>query len=113
MGRKLLLPAALHTTADALIVHAEIGPEFVPEISPPRSGYVGSERIAGYALAARSAGFPHVVSIVGFDDIPATAAAGLTTIRQDTFLKGQLAVKVLLDGYKPPLMPVGLIVRDT
>jgi DNA-binding LacI/PurR family transcriptional regulator len=232
MGRKLMLAAAFQTTADVLIVHAEIGPEFVDEISaaqkpvvlvdslvpgipsvrtddrhgaslamqhalaarpefvavlcflvtdaergrvlaqknPRRSGYVGSERVAGFALAARAAGFPperllwidvddqwpesaaehmtqlrgrlpagcrvaivsmsdrlalaaqqavkgwrghKVVSIVGFDDIPAAAAAGLTTIRQDHFLKGQLCVKVVLDGLRPRVLPVHLIVRTT
>jgi DNA-binding LacI/PurR family transcriptional regulator len=232
MGRKLMLAAAFQTTADVLIVHAEIGPEFVPEITaaqkpvvlvdslvpgipsvrtddrhgaslamqhalaarpefvvvlcflitdaerarvlsqkqPARSGYVGSERVAGYALAARASGFPaerllwvdvddqwpetagermvqirsrlpagariaivamsdrlalaaqhavkswrshKVVSIVGFDDNPAARAAGLTTIRQDHFLKGQLCVKVVLDGVKPRVLPVHLVVRDT
>lgn len=232
MGRKLMLEAAFQTTADILIVHAEIGHEFVPELQsarkpvvlvdslvpgivsvctedrsgaalamthalaarpdlvvvlcflvtaaerertlaqrrPPRSGFVGTERIAGYAQAARAGGFPleqivwvevddqwpetaaermaelrsrlpagarlaivamsdrlalaaqktvktwrgaKVVSIVGFDDIPAAAAAGLTTIRQDHFLKGQRCVQVALDGIKPPVMPVQLVVRDT
>lgn len=232
MGRKLMLAAAFQTTADVLIVHAEIGPEFVHEISaaqkpvvlvdslvpgipsvrtddrhgatlamqhalaarpefvvvlcflvtdnerarvlaqknPARSGYVGSERVAGYALAARAAGFStdrvlwvdvddqwpesaadhmaqirnrlpagarvaivamsdrlalaaqqavkgwrshKVAAIVGFDDIPAAAAAGLTTIRQDHFLKGQLCVRVVLDGLKPQVLPVQLVVRGT
>ncbi len=232
MGRKLMLEAAFQTTADILIVHAEIGPEFIPELKsarkpvvlvdslvpgiasvctddrvgaalamahalaarpdvvivlcflvteaerqrvlaqarPPRSGYVGTERVAGYAQAARDAGFPlerivwvevddqwpetagqrmaelrprqpagarlaivamsdrlalaaqkavkswrgvKVVSIVGFDDIAAAASAGLTTIRQDHFLKGRLCVQVALDGVSAPVIPVQLIVRDT
>jgi DNA-binding LacI/PurR family transcriptional regulator len=233
MGRKLMLPAALHTTADALIVHAEIGPEFMPDVlaspkqlvlvdalvpntrsvctddrggaamamrhalaanpdvvlvlsflvtlaerervlsykSPPRSGYVGSERVAGYARAARAAGFAaeriiwldiddqfpesaaqrvagirgdipagtrlaivgmsdrlalsaqaatkgwrnvKVVAVVGFDDIPAAAAAGLTTVRQGTFHKGEIAVRTLLDNINAnTVLPVELVVRDT
>jgi DNA-binding LacI/PurR family transcriptional regulator len=233
MGRKLMLSAALNTTADALIVHAEIGPEFMPDVltspkpivlvdafvpdtrsvctddrggaalamqhalaahpdvvvvlsflvtvterervlaykSPPRSGYVGSERVAGYARAARAAGFPaerilwldvddqfpesaaqriadmrdriatgtrlaivgmsdrlalaaqsatkhwrgiKVVSVVGFDDIPAAAVAGLTTVRQGTFHKGEMAVKTLLDDMKSnTVLPVELVVRNT
>jgi DNA-binding LacI/PurR family transcriptional regulator len=232
MGRKLMLAAAFQTTADVLIVHAEIGPEFVAEISaakkpvvlvdssvpgiasvrtndrlgaalamrhalaskpqivvvlcfliteaertrvlryksPPRGGFVGSERVAGYAMAASAAGFPlqriiwvdvddqwpesaaqrmvevrkqlppgarvaivamsdrlalaaqkevkgwrshRVSAIVGFDDIAAAADHGLTTIRQDHFLKGQLCVKVVLDNLKPQVLPVRLVVRDT
>lgn len=232
MGQKLMLSAALHTTADALIVHAEIGPEFVPEVqaaskpivlvdslvpgtpsvctddragavlamqhalaakpdvvlvlcflipqterarvlsykSAPRSGHVGSERVAGYARAARAAGFAmdkiiwldiddqvpesaaeriaevrdrvppgarlavvgmsdrlvlaalpvlkrwrsaRLVAAVGFDDIPAAAAAGLTTIRQSAFEKGERAVRVMLDGLDSVTMPVDLVVRNT
>ena len=232
MGRQLRLEAAFQTTADVLIVHAEIGPEFAPEVRaarkplvlvdtyvpglpmvatddrlgaalamrhalaaqpdrvlvlcfmvgaaelqrilsqrrPRRSGYVGSERVAGYAQAAREAGFAddridwvevddqfpesaveqvaslqsrypagsrvaivcmsdrialaaraatagwsgvQVVALVGYDDIPAAAAAGLTTIRQDHFGKGARAVRVLLEGLESAVLPVELVVRDT
>jgi len=54
-----------------------------------------------------------VVSVVGFDDIPAAAAAGLTTMRQDSALKGQLAVRQLLDGGKSDPLPFELVVRET
>lgn len=54
-----------------------------------------------------------VTSIVGFDDIPAAATAGLTTIRQDHFRKGELAVQAAIDGIKPSLLPVSLVVRGT
>jgi DNA-binding LacI/PurR family transcriptional regulator len=54
-----------------------------------------------------------VTSIVGFDDIPAAAGAGLTTIRQDHFHKGELAVRAAIDGVKPGLLPVSLVVRKT
>jgi DNA-binding LacI/PurR family transcriptional regulator len=54
-----------------------------------------------------------VVSVVGFDDIPAAAAAGLTTIRQDASLKGELAVQALLDGVIPYPLPVSLVIRET
>ena len=120
MGRRLQLGAAFQTTADALILHAEIDPELAPEVlaarkplvlvdsfvpgmttvatqdrqgaalamrhalaarpdrvlvlgfplnaparqrvmtqkSPPHSGYIAGERMAGYLRAARAAQFP-------------------------------------------------------
>ena len=53
------------------------------------------------------------VSVVGFDDIPAAAAAGLTTMRQDGALKGRLAVRQVLDGEKSDPLPFELVVRST
>lgn len=232
MGRKLMLHAAFQSTAEAMIVHTEIGPEFTHELTsthkpvvlvdslvpgvasvrtedrrggtlamrhalaaspdivfvlcflgteverqrifaranPARSGYVALERMAGYALAAREAGFAldrlvfvevddqepdsagerlaalrsrvapgerfaivamsdrmaivgrreargwgrrTLAAVVGFDDIPEAAATGLTTIRQNSTLKGELAVRILLDGAASTTMPVELVVRDT
>lgn len=232
MGRKQALSAAFQTTADALIVHAEVGPEFAPQLQAsvrpvvlvdaplpgvptvrihdragaalamrhvlatqpehivvllfpmfdddlanllarrrmPETGYVGGERMAGYLQALREAAFPldrvrwlpvddavpeaaaervatlrdtlpprarlaivgmsdrlalaalgvarrwrgvELVSAIGFDDIPAAAAAGLTTVRQDFFEKGRLAVRVVLDGARPTRLPVGLVLRAT
>lgn len=232
MGRRLMLAAAFQSMADAMIVHAEIGPEFVHEVTaspkptvlvdtlvpgvpavltddrqgalramqhalaarpdvvvvlcfaigegerrrvlalqdPPRSGYVGDERMIGYAQAAQEAGFParqmlwldiddhhpesagerlaalepalpadarvaivamsdrlalsalaHTrgwsrpppVALVGFDDSPAAAAQGLTTVRQDSHRKGELAVRLLLDRLPSATVPVDLVVRNT
>lgn len=232
MGRRPDLGAAFQTTADAMIVHAEIDPDLAAEVraarkpvvlvdssvsgtvsvnhqdrhgaelamthvlaarpdrvlalsfplnettrarvlsrpKPPPSGYIAGERIAGYAVAARRVGFdlshitwlevddrtpesagdavaavqsqlaprsrvgivamsdrmalaalavtrtwsaPSVVSVVGFDDIAAAAASGLTTVRQDARLKGEKAVQALLDGIRPRPLPVQLVVRHT
>ena len=70
--------------------------------------------LAGRQEAAR---WPDVTlaAIVGFDDIPAAAPAGLTTVRQDAHRKGRLAVQVLLDAPAAPMppLPVALVVRDT
>jgi DNA-binding LacI/PurR family transcriptional regulator len=51
------------------------------------------------------------LAVVGFDDIPEAAAAGLTTIRQDHRAKGRLAGEVLLGDRKPATLPYELIVR--
>jgi DNA-binding LacI/PurR family transcriptional regulator len=63
--------------------------------------------------AARSVPGVTLVSLVGFDDIPAAAAAGLTTMRQDGALKGRLAVRQVLDGEKSDPLPFELVVRNT
>ena len=232
LGRDLQLAAAFNTTADALIVHAEIGPELAPEVigarkplvlvdtvvagvptiriedrhgatqamayalskqpervlalcftlneqqrkqvlsrrKQPLSPSVAVERRIGYVQAVLQAGrtaaevdwieiddaHPEstadalaawrsriaagtrvavvamtdrmalaglselrqwqgvdVVAVVGFDDIPAAAVAGLTTVRQDARRKGELAVQAVLDGLQPEALPVELIVRET
>ena len=54
-----------------------------------------------------------LVAAVGFDDIPAAAAAGLTTIRQDARRKGELAVCTVLDRLASTELPVELVQRET
>jgi DNA-binding LacI/PurR family transcriptional regulator len=54
-----------------------------------------------------------IVAAVGFDDIPAAAAAGLTTIRQDARRKGELAVCTVLDRLGSTELAVELVQRDT
>jgi DNA-binding LacI/PurR family transcriptional regulator len=52
------------------------------------------------------------LSVVGFDDIPDAAAAGLTTVRQDHRAKGRRAAELLLSGDKDGvLLPYELIAR--
>jgi DNA-binding LacI/PurR family transcriptional regulator len=58
------------------------------------------------------------VSVVGFDDIPAAAAAGLTTVHQSAFERGRVAARLLLDLPDDPdsrsvFLPAELIVRAT
>lgn len=70
------------------------------------------------ALAARGLRPGRDISVVGFDDIPEAAAAGLTTIRQPAAEKGAMSAELLLDPPKDPagrrvLLPVQLIVRSS
>jgi DNA-binding LacI/PurR family transcriptional regulator len=52
------------------------------------------------------------VSVVGFDDIPAAAPAGLTTVRQPLFEKGEIAGRLLSEGAADEvILPVELVVR--
>jgi len=63
---------------------------------------------------------PEDVSVVGYDDIPAAEAAGLTTIRQPVFDKGRMAGEMLLAfierrsvPQRRVLLPTELIVRTS
>ncbi len=66
--------------------------------------------------AQRGVDVPGELSVVGFDDVPAAAPAGLTTVRQPKTKKGATAGRLLLEpsGDDPApqvLMPHMLIVR--
>ncbi|HEV7915720.1 MAG TPA: substrate-binding domain-containing protein, partial [Albitalea sp.] len=73
-----------------------------------------SDRIALAAMEAmRGWSEIELVSVVGFDDIPAAAGAGLTTMRQDAVHKGETAVCIVLDGDPSAVLPLELVVRQT
>ncbi len=59
---------------------------------------------------------PGRLSVIGFDDIPAAAPAGLTTMRQPIGGKGRLVGELLLDPEATPrqvLLPMELVARST
>jgi len=63
---------------------------------------------------------PEALSVIGFDDIPAAAIAGLTTIRQRLFESGRSGARLLRDlmatqrrGPVSVDMQVELVVRST
>ena len=90
--------------------------EFLPTLAPgTRIAVVAmSDRIALASLELLNrVGNVRVTAVVGFDDIPAAAVAGLTTIRQGARTKGECAVKLLLDRGKSVTLPVELVVRGT
>jgi DNA-binding LacI/PurR family transcriptional regulator len=69
------------------------------------------------AAAAAQLSVPGDLSVVGFDDVPAAAAAGLTTIRPDHHAKGRAAGELLLAELRgqrtprPAALPHALVVR--
>jgi DNA-binding LacI/PurR family transcriptional regulator len=68
------------------------------------------------ALASRGLSVPAEVSVCGFDDIAAAAAANLTTVHQPIREKGQHVGRLLLDPESQPrqvLLPISLITRGT
>jgi DNA-binding LacI/PurR family transcriptional regulator len=77
-----------------------------------------SDQLAlGAAGAVRAAGLdvPGDVSLVGYDDVPEAAPAGLTTVRQPLLAKGREAGRLLLepDTEREVVLPVELIVRGS
>ena len=67
-------------------------------------------------LVAAGTDVPGTVSVCGFDDIPAAAPRGLTTVRQPIVERGREIGRMLLDPDEAPrqvLMPVDLVVRRT
>ena len=63
------------------------------------------------AAAERGIRIPHDLSVVGYDDVPEAATAGLTTVYQDHAAKGEHAVRLLTEGGDDVLLPTNLIVR--
>jgi DNA-binding LacI/PurR family transcriptional regulator len=93
-----------HSAASALLDRAD----------RPTAILCGSDLMAlGVLRAAADRGIavPQELSVVGFDDIPAAAAAGLTTVNQPHVRKGEEAVRVLTSGGPDVLLPTHLVVR--
>jgi DNA-binding LacI/PurR family transcriptional regulator len=67
------------------------------------------------ALRARGLRVPQDVSVTGYDDIPAAAGAGLTTIRQPLVEKGRQAGRLLLEANteREVILPLELVVRGS
>jgi DNA-binding LacI/PurR family transcriptional regulator len=86
------------------------GPRFEPG---PTAVLAATDRLALGVLEAGPR-VPEELSVVGFDDIPAAAAAGLTTVRQPLFEKGEIAGRLLSEGARDEvILPVELVVRAT
>jgi DNA-binding LacI/PurR family transcriptional regulator len=67
------------------------------------------------ALRERGLGVPGDVSVTGFDDVPAAAAAELTTIRQPLVEKGREAGRLLLEPgtEREGILPTELVARGS
>ncbi len=92
---------------------------------PPRAVFVANDQMAIGALeAVRDAGkqVPGDVALVGFDDIPMASYVHptLTTVRQDIYESGELAVQLLIRQIEDPatsvetiLLPTRLVIRQS
>ncbi len=85
--------AAAETALDVLL---KADPDITAIVSFDDELAIGAIR----AAAARGLSVPGDLSITGFDDIPAAAAVGLTTVRQPLIEKGLKAGELLLAGIR-------------
>lgn len=92
--------------------------ELVLGFAEPPTAVVGTSDVLAIGvlrtLRARGLSAGDDVSVCGFDDIPAAADAGLTTLRQPIREKGRRVGELLLDADLPDrqvLLPTGLVVR--
>jgi DNA-binding LacI/PurR family transcriptional regulator len=86
--------------------------------APPTALLCATDQIALgalEALAARGVRVPEDISVTGFDDIPAAAGAGLTTVRQPLVDKGRQAGRLLLEPNteREVILPLELVVRGS
>lgn len=115
------VPVAAGT--DSTVVEGAVGAALLLDQTPrPTAIICLSDRLAEGALqTARSHGLavPQDVSIVGFDDAEPAARLGLTTIRQPSRTKGELAARTLIGliagagGERARLLPTDLVLRSS
>jgi len=100
------------------VASGRVGAEWVLDSSDRPTAIVGLSDVlalgAMEAMRARGLVPGRDLTVIGFDDIPAAEAAGLTTIRQPIKDKGRAVGRVLLDPdmtERQILLPTELVVR--
>ncbi|MFX4272763.1 LacI family DNA-binding transcriptional regulator [Propionibacteriaceae bacterium Y1685] len=122
-GLREAMPEAEFTTASGGYNSYESGRAVAPLVldrqDRPTAVVAISDALAlGFLHALRTRGLTagRDLSVVGFDDISGSEAAGLTTVRQPIEEKGRLVGQLLLDPDLPNrqvLLPIELIVRSS
>ncbi len=82
----------------------------------PTAVFAAADELAfGVIAEARRRGIevPGGLSVVGFDDHPAAAALGLTTVHQDPYALGQAAASAFLDAARAAAPAPQHVVHDT
>jgi DNA-binding LacI/PurR family transcriptional regulator len=100
------------------VASGRVGAEWVLDSSDRPTAIVGLSDVLALgaleAMRARGLVPGRDLTVIGFDDIPAAEAAGLTTIRQPIEDKGRAVGRVLLDPdmtERQILLPTELVVR--
>src|SRR5215211_6919824 len=89
------------------------------ELSPRPTAILCASDVLAFgvidALRARGLDVPGDVSVTGFDDVPAAAQTGLTTVRQPLVDKGREAGRLLLEPgtEREVILPVDLVARGS
>lgn len=89
------------------------------DLAPAATAILSMAVMQGLAIVAearaRGRETPRDLSVVGFNDIPAAADAGLTTVDGRTMEKGRVAARLVLEGggVRRALLPTTLIVRGS
>jgi DNA-binding LacI/PurR family transcriptional regulator len=89
------------------------------ELTPPPTAILCSTDVLAFgamkALRERGLDVPGDISVTGFDDVPAAAPAGLTTIRQPLQEKGREAGRLLIEHgtEREVILPIELVARDS
>jgi len=85
---------------------------------PDLTAIMATSDILALGVLDQLAALGRELTVTGFDDIPAAAAAGLTTVRQPLAGKGRAAIELLLD-HRPRsvaasrMLPCELVVRGS
>jgi DNA-binding LacI/PurR family transcriptional regulator len=115
-GTELIVVSAGHNAVESGTAAAA----FLLDSSRPPTAILGTSDVlalgALQALALRGLSARSDMSVCGFDDIPAAAEAGLTTIRQPIAEKGRRVGELLLDAEasdRQILLPIELVVRSS
>ncbi|MCV7011380.1 substrate-binding domain-containing protein [Mycolicibacterium madagascariense] len=109
---------ALYEAGGLTIPHFDAGAERLLHDRPDLTAILAvNDELALAVLRVcqrREVAVPQQLSVVGFDDVAAAAAAGITTIHQDFVEKGRIASQILIDHPDTPqkvILPTSLVIR--
>ncbi len=89
------------------------------DLAPEATAVLSMSVMQGIAVLAearrRGRDVPRALSVIGFNDLPAAAEAGLTTVDGRTVEKGRVAARLVLEAGPPQrvVLPTGLILRGS
>jgi DNA-binding LacI/PurR family transcriptional regulator len=119
--RDACVAAALDRTANDRELARQAAARILDRSPRPTAILAPTDEVAFAVLdvaAQRGIEVPQELSVIGFDDVPAAAPAGLTTVRQPIIEKGATTGRLLLEPSRCEpapcvLMPTELVVRRT
>jgi DNA-binding LacI/PurR family transcriptional regulator len=102
------------------VPHFDVAADRLLDEKPELTAVIaGNDELALAVLRAcrrRGVDVPGELSVVGFDDVPAAAEAGLSTVHQDFVEKGRVACQMLIDPVETPrkvMLETRFVVRQS